>query len=400
MPLDNDHATPTSAVSQPNFNPEADISGGRVTDLSRSQLQNAAIIYQVGMAMGMSRRDIQIGIITAMVESNLVNVNYGDRDSLGLFQQRPSQGWGTPEQVTDPQYAAGKFFSALKGLGESRYEMGMGEAAQAVQRSAHPERYAERIAAMRAMWPKIMKQAGEQPQNLDGGVYEIPGSGTFDGSMDSFDLTSGVTAGQVLEAMYPNMNASITPTAQQMLGAWGMAGNNSASGLGEQVVDPDPFAEFMAGTMPIINTSTNTEIIGPMAQTTGGYEQGVDGWRKAVIEYAKQAIGVPYVWGGTSLVNGVDCSGLLQAAFAKAGFNLPRVSYQQANYGKRVGIDALQPGDLYAWDNSSRNNGADHIALYLGNGQILEAAKPGTVVRIRTLGPDEGGWGVKLNLGK
>jgi cell wall-associated NlpC family hydrolase len=400
MPLDNDHATPTSAVSQPNFNPEADISGGRVTDLSRSQLQNAAIIYQVGMAMGMSRRDIQIGIITAMVESNLVNVNYGDRDSLGLFQQRPSQGWGTPEQVTDPQYAAGKFFSALKGLGESRYEMGMGEAAQAVQRSAFPERYAERIGAMRAMWPSIMQSAGEKPKNLDGGVYQIPGSEPL--ITESFDLVGGggITSADVLEALAPNMNASITPTAKQMLGAWGMAGTNLVVDAPEQVVDPDPFADFITGTMPIINTSTNTEIIQPMAQGQEGtpFGQGVDGWRKAVIQYAKTALGTPYVWGGTSLVNGVDCSGLLQAAFAKAGINIPRVSYQQANYGTRVGIDALQPGDLVAWDNSSRNVGADHIALYIGNGQVLEAARPGTVVRVSKIYGDA--YGVKLNLGK
>jgi cell wall-associated NlpC family hydrolase len=74
------------------------------------------------------------------------------------------------------------------------------------------------------------------------------------------------------------------------------------------------------------------------------------------------------------------------------------VSYQQANYGTRVGIDALQPGDLVAWDNSSRNVGADHIALYIGNGQVLEAARPGTVVRVSKIYGDA--YGVKLNLGK
>jgi cell wall-associated NlpC family hydrolase len=129
----------------------------------------------------------------------------------------------------------------------------------------------------------------------------------------------------------------------------------------------------------------------------GGFTKGVDGWRQAVISAAKTALGTPYTWGGNSLQSGVDCSGLVQQAFAAAGINLPRVSYAQANYGQRVALNALRPGDLVAWDNSTRNNGADHIAIYLGNGQIIEAARPGTAVRIRTVDPDEGAWGVRIN---
>jgi TP901 family phage tail tape measure protein len=99
------------------------------------QLANAAIIAGVGKSMGMSVRDIEIGIMTAITESMLRNIQGGDRDSQGLFQQRPSQGWGTPAQVTDPQYAARKFFEALKGVG-NRATMKPWMAAQSVQRSA------------------------------------------------------------------------------------------------------------------------------------------------------------------------------------------------------------------------------------------------------------------------
>lgn len=102
------------------------------------QLKNAATIASVGRKMGMSKRDIQIGIMTAITESGLVNVNYGDRDSLGLFQQRPSMGWGTAAQVTDPQYASHKFFSTLRGVG-ARDNMAPWLAAQAVQRSAYSD---------------------------------------------------------------------------------------------------------------------------------------------------------------------------------------------------------------------------------------------------------------------
>jgi cell wall-associated NlpC family hydrolase len=326
---------------------------------SQEQLRNAGIIVSVGRQMGMSTRDIQIGIITAMVESNLVNVNYGDRDSLGLFQQRPSQGWGTPEQVTNPTYAATKFFKALKGLGEKRFQMGMGQAAQAVQRSAFPERYAERIGSMRKMWPLIQSSAGEQPMTLEGKPY-----------------------GDQLGLPAPD---PMTPDAGTMLGAWGL---NSP-----QAVDLDEFS----GLGTFIGPHTNESVIQPMSQEFGGFEKGVNGWRKAVIEYARNAVGTPYVWGGTNLGSGVDCSGLIQAIFGKAGIDVPRISYQQANLGKRVGLKQLRPGDLYAWDNSSRNNGADHIALYIGNGMIIEAPRPGSSVRIRQISKSEGGWGVSLS---
>lgn len=117
--------------------------------------------------------------------------------------------------------------------------------------------------------------------------------------------------------------------------------------------------------------------------------------RAQIVSYAKQFTGVPYSWGGTG-PSGFDCSGLTQYVARKFGVALPRVSYQQANYGKRVSIRGLSPGDLVAWDNSSRNNGADHIALYIGNGMIIEAPRPGKNVRIRRLGSNEGAWGVRL----
>lgn len=69
----------------------------------------------------------------------------------------------------------------------------------------------------------------------------------------------------------------------------------------------------------------------------------------------------------------------------------------QARAGKRIGIHNLQAGDLVAWDNSSRNNGADHIAIYIGSGLIVEAPRPGVPVRTRKLGDNEGAWGVRIS---
>jgi hypothetical protein len=97
------------------------------------------------------------------------------------------------------------------------------------------------------------------------------------------------------------------------------------------------------------------------------------------------------VWGGTDPQRGLDCSGLVQVVYRNLGFELPRVSYQQAQAGRPVAsLAEAQPGDLIAWDNSSRNDGVDHIAIYLGNGQMIEAPRPGGVVQIRevTTPPD------------
>lgn len=109
-------------------------------NLDADQLNNANIIANVGKQMGASQRDIVIALMTAMQESTLRNLNYGDRDSLGLFQQRPSQGWGSAAQVTNPEYAARKFFETLFGVTD-RNNMPLTLAAQAVQRSAFPYAY-------------------------------------------------------------------------------------------------------------------------------------------------------------------------------------------------------------------------------------------------------------------
>lgn len=123
-----------------------------------------------------------------------------------------------------------------------------------------------------------------------------------------------------------------------------------------------------------------------------------DKQRDLVMQYAKQQIGKWYVWGGESdAEGGFDCSGLLYYAFKKAGIDMPRVSMAQADRGRRVATGKLRPGDLVAWENNPAQKGADHIALYLGDGMIVEAARTGTQIRIRKLGANEGAWGVALD---
>jgi hypothetical protein len=106
-----------------------------------SQVELARVIVSVGAAMGVPTRGSVIAVATAIQESGLRNPTGGDRDSIGLYQQRPSQGWGTPEQLHDPVYASQKFFAKLVTI-PNWQQMPLTEAAQAVQISAHPHAYA------------------------------------------------------------------------------------------------------------------------------------------------------------------------------------------------------------------------------------------------------------------
>lgn len=138
-------------------------------DIDSDQAQNLAVIAEVGRAKGVSERDIGIAIIAAITESNIRSLPGGDRDSAGIFQQRPSRGWGSAAQVRDPNYAAGKFFDALKGI-KNRDAMSMGEVAQAVQKSAYPERYAQHVAVAAAIVGGDTFRANSAPLEMLGKV--------------------------------------------------------------------------------------------------------------------------------------------------------------------------------------------------------------------------------------
>ena len=115
---------------------------GSTAEVAPEQAGNAAIIAAVAVRRNMPARAATIGITTAVQESKLRNIEYGDRDSLGLFQQRPSQGWGTHDQLLDPIYAATAFYEHLEQ--EPGWQtMSVTDAAQEVQISAAPDAYAK-----------------------------------------------------------------------------------------------------------------------------------------------------------------------------------------------------------------------------------------------------------------
>jgi hypothetical protein len=133
------HSLP-GTIKLPILGPECTVRADGEVTLDSVQMANAATITAVGVRRKMPERAVVIALATALQESKLENLEDGDRDSLGLFQQRPSQGWGTAEKIQDPRYAAAKFYSALKKV-KGWKTMTVTQAAQRVQRSAYPHAY-------------------------------------------------------------------------------------------------------------------------------------------------------------------------------------------------------------------------------------------------------------------
>lgn len=353
---------------------------------SGEQLSNARIIAQVGRSLGASQRDIQIAIMAAMQESNLRNLNYGDRDSIGLFQQRNA--WGSRQQRMDPAESARMFFegghAGQRGLFafSNRDQYSLTQAAQKVQVSAFPDAYAK--------WEddagNILSSLGETSKSDLTGTEDI-------GTPTQFGADQVVQENGDLNLFAGDGPAGIdSPTADGVTSADGAA-TPTMPGIESADKQPDMSAvamfDGMDATSP--NGGSTFEDLFPQQGTVGGK-------RERVGQLARQLLGTPYVWGGTDPDKGLDCSGFVQWVFKQIGVNLPRISAQQARSGKVTDVNKLQVGDLVGWNNSKRNSGADHIAIYLGNGQIIEAPRPGLGVRIRTLDDDEGDmWGVAMD---
>lgn len=111
------------------------------------------------------------------------------------------------------------------------------------------------------------------------------------------------------------------------------------------------------------------------------YGKGVTDIQMEICEYARQFVGNPYRWGGTSLTKGADCSGFTLSVYAKYGVSLPHSSKAQANCGTRVDLSELQPGDLVFYGGSNIH----HVAMYIGNGQVVHAQSTKTGIVISSM---------------
>ncbi|MDR1387110.1 MAG: hypothetical protein LBJ44_05885 [Propionibacteriaceae bacterium] len=126
------------------------IIGQQTAQLTPEQAANAALIAGVATQRGLAPRAVSIALTTAFQESGIRNLDYGDLDSLGLFQQRPAAGWGTPEQIMDPIYSTNKFYDAMVRV-PNWADSDIGDVAQAVQISAYPDYYDKHVARARLL---------------------------------------------------------------------------------------------------------------------------------------------------------------------------------------------------------------------------------------------------------
>lgn len=170
----------------------------------------------------------------------------------------------------------------------------------------------------------------------------------------------------------------------------------TVEGIGAQATDTALQSQYRQKAQQYQNQMAN-------AQLGYNFEQGgapVEGRRGNIIKAAEKLLGQPYKWGGESFKEGgFDCSGLIQYVYGQYGVNTPRVSQQQAKMGKVThDLSQLKPGDFVAWDRGG-SGGASHIAIYAGNGRVIESPRTGLNVRYRTINMNEPGiFGVALNI--
>lgn len=128
-------------------------------------------------------------------------------------------------------------------------------------------------------------------------------------------------------------------------------------------------------------------------QETAGQAETDGSIRTQMVAFAEQFLGNPYVWGGTSLTDGADCSGFVQSIYAQFGYTLPRVSRDQAQTGTRIPVDEAEPGDLIFY---ARDGEIYHVVMYIGDGQVIHASSRETGIKISGIFYENAVWAVRI----
>ncbi|MER6566988.1 C40 family peptidase [Streptomyces sp. NPDC001093] len=252
-------------------------------DLPGEQIPNAQTIVATGISLSIPKHGQIVALATAMQESRLRNLGGGDRDSLGLFQQRPSQGWGTAAQIHDPVYASEQFYKALLKV-HGWQQMTVTQAAQAVQRSGYPDAYAQWEPLATALQKAIAATFPDSGEKDTGKTDDKPAPAT------GCDTADGSSFGPIPEGAVPKgykIPKGTDPRARKAI-VWAM------------------------------------QQLGTMYQWGGSCTNAH----------------------GPDAMARCDCSSLMQQAYAHAGITLTRTTYTQVGEGKAVSLEALKPGDL------------------------------------------------------
>lgn len=187
-------------------------SGGQTAFVTPEQAKWASIIVAESIRRNLPARAATIALATAMQESGLKNIDYGDRDSLGLFQQRPSQDWGTPAQIMDPWYSSGKFYEVLVTV--KNWQSGdINDVAQKVQRSGVPEGYRKHVPDAQVLASVL---TGHSPAGLSCVIREE----ATPGPSRHLEVLERGLAGK---ARVTRTSTALTITAQDLTTAWAAA---------------------------------------------------------------------------------------------------------------------------------------------------------------------------------
>ncbi|GAA1708506.1 C40 family peptidase [Streptomyces yatensis] len=291
-------------------------------DAPEEQVPNAKKIQATGITMKIPPRGQVVALATALQESGLRNLNYGDRDSFGLFQQRPSQGWGTNQQVRDPVHASTSFYEHLQEV-SGWQSMTAAQAAQAVQVSAYPDAYAK----WEPLANTLQKALAKSLKNGGGS-----GNGTDKGGKDGAS-------------------------------AVGECGNEGS------LFGPNPKGAVPKGyTIPAsVPEPVRKSIRWGLGQLGTPYQWG----GSCAHAHGKDPMGR------------CDCSGLVQASYKAGGIRLSRTTYTQVKEGKAVSLDRLRAGDLLFTRGTAAR--PEHVGMYIGRDLILQAPRTGDVVKITRL---------------
>lgn len=288
---------------------ETDLPSGSKYTWNEKRVANAADIIAVGKGMGVPERGIIIALMTSLQENALENTPDGDRDSVGLFQQRPSAGWGTAEQVHDPKYAAAAFYGGPKGPNHGNppglldypgwESKGLGEAAQMVQISAYPYEYSK--------WENTARQLYSVLSGVDGnttyGKQSCPNNhkGT-DGSKDEGSKDEGSKDSNKPQKLDVEADGVHTDKEQQV--------------------------------------------------------------RDTILAKARDGLGGSYAQGRNDFKSW-DATGYVHWVYGQAGIELPR----QTPWTVGETTTDPQPGDLVAQVGDGEGNYA-HVGIYAGNGKM------------------------------
>lgn len=346
--------------------------------LTTEQLSNARTIVDTADDLGLPKRAAVVGVATALQESYLKNGVVGDNGQAhGIFQQHPQHGWGTRAQVTDPKYAARKFFSRLvkvKGWEDKPLTV----AAQTVQRSAFPSAYAKHEGRAESI-VKALDGSRPPASKKSSGRHDPVDLSKEDAKLVKASLEAAIALGIPRSAVIADVSAGLEG------GYLPSAGKGDPAKLAAQIIND------VAGGMCAELSKKIDEVLDPKTLEA----IGKSGRGAVALKAALKMIGVPYSWGGGgpggpslgigrgARTKGFDCSGLAEYAWSKAGVKVGGHTSTQWAAGARVSRSQLKPGDLIFFATNPRNPSTiHHVAINIDGKRYVHAPYTGSTVKV------------------